>query len=133
MGKVAWWTSLQVVVGIGASWWAFKHFGLPGLAAVFALIPVILQAPYALLRGSRNCGFSPIRLVRNVLLAGLFGVAIILCGSWWISQETIHNLPVSLLGRSTRLPIPIEWCCGFILAIPGAGIAWNQLRRIKNI
>jgi O-antigen/teichoic acid export membrane protein len=133
MGKVAWWTSLQVVVGIGASWWAFKAFGLPGLAAVFALIPLILQAPYALLRGSRNCGFSPIKLVRNVLIAGVFGFAIILLGSWWISQETVQNLPVSLLGRSTRLPNPVEWYCSFILAIPGAAIAWNQLRRIKNI
>ncbi len=133
MGKVAWLTSLQVFVGIGASWWAFKQFGLPGLAMVFALTPLILQAPYALFRGSRNCGFSPIKLVRVILFAGLAGVAIVLMGSWWISQETVQNLPISVLGRSTRLPIPVEWTCGFLLAIPGAVIAWNQLRRIKNI
>jgi len=132
MGKVAWMTVAQVGFGVGLGWLGYRWFALPGLAAAFVVLPAILQGPYALIRGARNCGFQPLDLSRNAMTTAALAVMAVLLAGGLIAHDTTIPTPITLFTRVTSLPTLLEWIVGFSFALPGCLLAFHHLKRIKN-
>jgi len=132
MGKVAWFTMLQTVIGIVLGIIAYLAFGIAGLAAAFVCLP-LLQGTYGLIRGSRNCGFNPINLSGTTLVMSCGAILTILLAGVFISQGGEARTAITILGRATTLPGPRELTVGAILIAAGLLLMVRQVRRLKNI
>lgn len=132
MGKIALFSVLELLLGGILCWTGFRIYGLPGLAAVFAFLPLLARAPYALFRGARDCGFSPADLSLNAALALLASLSLIISSGWWIGTQTAEFVPLKILGRMTTWPTWREIIVGVIVACVGGILAARQLRRIRN-
>ena len=132
MGKVAWVTILQTLLGLVLGYVCYNTMGFPGLAAAFMLLPVLLQGPYALLRGARNCGFRAMELSGSAITVSGIVIAFVILAGTWIASHPSVTPTITLFGRQTSLPNSAEWMTGIGLAVSGAWLALRQLKRIKD-
>lgn len=132
MGKIGLFSLLELLFGVAFGWLLHNRFGMPGLAATFAALPLMAKGPYALLSGASKCGFKPLDLCGRSLLCLAISLALIcLAGSWIAtSQETL--IPITLLGRNTTWPTLRELTSGIVLATFGVVMAAHQLRSIRR-
>lgn len=108
------------------------HFGdLPGLAAAFALLPLLVRGPYACIAGSHHCGFPAWKLCGGAILSLTATLVLVIAAGIWCSTGTMDFAPIEILGRSTTLPTLRELITGALLATFGASQALFRLQRIK--
>lgn len=113
MGRSAVVSVAKLLLGGAAAIFALRHHGLPGIAAVFAMLPWI-DCAYAYLRGARNCGFTPRSLSPQVLLLGTAAfAATCLAGYLAIQPGMPPPAPTDPAGLLTLLSSP-----GMIAASP---------------
>ncbi len=132
MGKVAWLSVLQVVLCVSFGNLAWHRAGLPGIAALIVLVPLVTTAPYALIRGARSCGFKPAELLGPALLrAAAMTGAILACG-WVLDHRVGEGRSFQGLGRAWPMPGSAELTCGVLLALTGLvllGVSLSNLRK----
>ncbi len=133
MGRLALFSMIQVGAGAACTALAYHWAGLPGLAAAMAVIPIAFQGPYALLRGTENCGLDPVRIAGPVTLIATLGCIAVIMLSAWLSTLPIETATVTVLHRTTRLPTPMELVAGLGVAIPGAVIVIRQLFQLRRL
>lgn len=133
MGKSAVVAVGRLGVGAGLGWLGYRQWGLPGLAAVFALLPMFTIGLYAMIRGARNCGFGVWDIcgkgIRYMLGAGLLTVV----GGWWVGVGAEAHSEVELLGRVTVLPGLREIVVVLVFGVAGVVMTLSQLRRIRAV
>ncbi len=132
MGKVAWVSLLQLAIYAGLSSWVWREFGLPGMSALLVLLPWVTTAPYALIRGSRACGFNtPALLLPVIGRAAALATLIFACGvvlDRWVSS----GFTLSSFASSWPLPSPAELACGATLFLIGLFLFWASLRDLRT-
>jgi hypothetical protein len=110
-----------------------RYFALPGLAAGFAITPLLLRGPYLLRNGPMGCGFSTRQLCGKSLRALAIASALWLAACLILSQHRAPDSPVLLLGRATFLPSATHLLCGTLLAAVGGLQAYSCLRIIRSV
>jgi O-antigen/teichoic acid export membrane protein len=131
LGKTALFAPLKAVVGLLASYLLFKAFGIPGVAATFAFLPLIYGL-YAYRRGAHNCGFRPSTLGGGIMSVLLGGMALAVIGGMIIACLPSGGPSFLVFGRFVQLPGPAETTTGLCLALAGALLANRQLRLLAK-
>ena len=131
LGKTALVVLGPLILGSLLAWPAFSTWGMAGLAATFTLIPLVTTAPYALIRGSRNCDEDPWKLCGNGIIC-LFA-SCVLCAllGWWIATDDTPQIKLMLFGRSTFQPTIRELVATLLIATMGAALCLRQIKRIR--
>lgn len=119
----------KAVISIGAGITGWNLFGMVGLAAVFALLPLV-DGFYAYYRGTRNCGLAHHQLSSSVAVYGLICLSLtLLCG--YISatnQMTAFNL--HLMKWNFEIPSIRSIVLPILMAIVGVGIGQHHLIKL---
>ncbi|WAC20448.1 lipopolysaccharide biosynthesis protein [Luteolibacter sp. SL250] len=132
MGKTAFYSLLELPVGIALCATGYHYGGLPWLVASFAFLPLLVRGPYAIFAGPRFCGFST-RLLCGRSLVSLAGVlALAISGGAWCASGHETGKPFEIFGRTTYLPSPREWIFGAVAAGIGVFQAMRHLRAIRR-
>lgn len=118
MGMTAIFALLKLVVGVLLAIPMFNLFGLEGLAATFALVPLI-DAAYGYVTGATNCGFRPWQLSGKLVLTSFVFVTIILIGGYLTASDSSSGLPINIFGRPSHLPNLSEFLAGFSVVTLG--------------
>lgn len=132
MGKAALFSVIEFPVAAICCWFGFSYGGLPGLAAAFAAIPLLIRGPYALFAGSHHCGFKPWYLCGNAILTLSLTLAVVITAGIWAGAGEPSLSQFEFLGRTTILPTLREWIAGLSLAALGAAQAIYRLGKIRK-
>jgi O-antigen/teichoic acid export membrane protein len=131
MGKTIPFSVANVLIMLVAAPMSYRIYGMAGLAAVFALQP-ILYGIYGLLRGARNCQYR-LRDFMNLGMVAAFAAitAVISIGCF---MDSSHPLGQSFLlfGRAVFLPSMSQIICSAILVLIAATFAWLGFRIVKQ-
>lgn len=133
MGKTAVFSVAELPVAILLCWAGYRFSGLPGLAAAFAFLPLLIRCPYALYAGPRHCGSPTWNLCGSAIVSLGIVLSSVIAGGWWISKGLTPPVPIEILGRMTTLPTLREWVVGILFSAVGITLAALRLRRIKNV
>ena len=132
MGKAALFSAVELPIGIVTCWLGYRFAELPGLAASFALLPLLVRGPYALYVGPVHCGFTTWSLCGNAIVSLTCVLLVVICSGLWTGLSTQAPVPIEFMGRMTFLPTSREFTMGILLSITGATLATLHLRKIKN-
>jgi hypothetical protein len=98
---------------------AYHVFGMPGLAAVFAVQPLFFGI-YGLIRGSRNCKYGVRAFTKRPLAMACFAMlAVLLLGGLVDSSRTLF-VPLPLLHHKILVSPSLSQCLGFAILAAGA-------------
>lgn len=131
MGKSALFALAMLVIGAVAATLLYKSFGMPGVASVFAFLPLV-YAIYGYSRGARWSGHDPAELSSGVLIrAGVACLALVLSG-WLIA--VLPEGEFSMVIGTRILLLPGVWHAVLCLAIllSGLVIALLAFRSIRD-
>lgn len=131
MGKMSLIAVLELPVACILLMTGLHFFDLPGLAAAFALIPLLIRGPYAFVVGSNHCGFPAWKLCGSAILALATALILVIAAGIWCGADPAELTTIEILGRSTTLPTIREIATGALLASIGASRAFSRLQRIK--
>jgi O-antigen/teichoic acid export membrane protein len=132
MGKSVLVALARAIAAISLCVLAYRNFGINGLAAVMALIPLV-PAIYASLRGARECGFTARRLAGPTSLWTMASILLVICGGvllHWYPADPL--LVLNLSKKSASLPSWTEFTVGggiSLAALALFAIALNRLRK----
>lgn len=135
MGKTTTVSLISIAVGIAAYVLAFRYFGLAGLAAVTAFLPMVYSM-YAYYHGSKSCGYVPNRLCGEILCVGLVLTAAVV-GFGWLSLSWGHEtLTFILFSHVMKTP-----SLGEVAAASGLGLValimglfqWRRMRKSPSL
>ncbi len=103
MGRSSLVALTKLAAGVLAGWGAYLAFGLSGIAAVFALLPLI-YATYGYFRGAQRCGYKPGELsTRVVRMATMVGSLFLFVG-WIASRSRVSPFRWVVFDRPLSLP-----------------------------
>ena len=119
MGMTAAFAFLKLGVGVVLAVPMFRIFGMAGLAATFALVPLI-DAAYGCVTGARNCGFDPWRLSGRLIITATAHSALIVAAGYLIASFPGEGPLIVLFGKPTHLPGWVEVVVGGSVALIGA-------------
>lgn len=131
MGKTTLVAFMKLAVAVAVAIPSFLHFGLTGLAAVFALTPLI-DVIYGYIKGTQACGFSPRLLCGRILVTAITMMVTILALGMFVAANPGIGLPVTLLSKTIHLPTWPELGTGSLLGIVGIILALSQLRSLRE-
>ena len=132
-GKVAWLSILQLVLFVSFGSFIWQRFGLPGMTALLVLLPLITTAPYAMVHGARECGFSAIEILLPAIARAAVMVAAVLTCGLIVTRGAPPTLNFISFGRAWFMPSPTEVVCVCTL-VAGAGfLFWISFKKLKNI
>lgn len=132
MGKSALFSVIELPVGVALCSAGFYFANLSGLAAAFAMLPLLVRGPYALFAGPRHCGLSAWGLCGNAIISFAVALLLLIAVGVWSAQGHGRLIPIEILGRGTTLPNFREVISGSLLATIGAAQAVLSLRRIRD-
>jgi len=132
LGRIAFLNMMQLIAGAVLLWLGYGWAGIAGLAAAAAVVPIVFQGPYALIRGAENCGLKPRQIAGHISLVAALGCTSVIVLSHWLSTLVITSSDVIVMHRTTRLPTAAEWVAGLAVAVPGVAIAMRQIMQLKR-
>lgn len=104
LGKTALISLAQLAFFVGLSLLLWPAFSLAGVAFAFALTP-LLKGVYGYVRGTKGCGFPPHGISRNVALASLAAMALVVtCGLLGSQLSWQSNFTLTIPGRTLNFP-----------------------------
>jgi O-antigen/teichoic acid export membrane protein len=130
MGKSPLLAILKLVAGGFGAYFGYLHFGMPGLAAVFALVPLI-NATYGYFRGGTGCGFQPGSLSLSVVGLASAAALLILLAGYLIPHYGGPGYAFQFHARSVSLPSIGQILIGGAVGLAGALLAARALAKIK--
>ena len=131
MGRMALVAALQLVLGSIAGWFGYQYFGLPGLAATFAVIPPLCKGIYGLIRGARNCGYSVMDVGGKATIASIGACLLVLLGGLLIDHRALPPAASFMLaGRLLILPSWLDLTVGAALMVIGGLLTLKHLRNL---
>lgn len=131
MGKTAFFAMLELPVGALFCWMGYHFACLPGLAAAFAFLPLLIRGPYSLYAGPRYCGLSTWNLCGNSMIALGTGLTMVALGGSWSASGQNSAQPFEFFNRITYLPTWREIIVGVLTVTVGAVQATRCLLKIR--
>jgi O-antigen/teichoic acid export membrane protein len=120
MGRMAIVAALQLVLGSIAGWFGYQYFGLPGLAATFAVVPPFCKGLYGLIRGARNCGYSIMDIGGKAIIFSTGACLLVLLGGLFVDHRALPPAASFMLaGRLLILPSWLDLTVGIVLMLLG--------------
>jgi len=111
MGKSVLAAVLPLLVGISISAWAYRSYGMTGLAGVSALLPLVLCA-YGYVRSAAECSCRPWVLFGPVILAALGAITTVLFSGLGLESFPYGEHSFSLFGKQVPFPSVPELTIG---------------------
>ncbi|YCM42411.1 hypothetical protein V2O64_13960 [Verrucomicrobiaceae bacterium 227] len=105
MGKAAPLAIIKLVLSVYLAILAWNTFGLAGLAAVFALLPLV-DLGYAWFRGVKACGYSYQEFSYQLLLFGSLAIVATLAAAYWMTL--LDQSPVILYFSDQSYKFPSQ-------------------------
>jgi O-antigen/teichoic acid export membrane protein len=131
MGRMAIIAALQLVLGAIAGWFGYQYFGLPGLAATFAVIPPMCKGLYGLIRGARNCGYGIMDIGGKAIITSVGACFLVLLGGLLIDHRALPSAASFILaGRFLILPSWLDLTVATTLMMLGGLLTLKHLRRL---
>jgi len=130
MSNAAVFSILEFPVSLAAGWLGFRYGGLAGLAAAFAVLPLLVRGPYALFAGCRNCGFNTWSLCGSAITTLMLSLLLVITIGIFLGTLKPDLTTVQIFGRTTIMPTIPECLAGLSLVALGASQA---ILRLKNI
>lgn len=103
MGKSATIACGKLFLGTGAAVILWKGFGMAGLAAVFAFLPLV-DGTYGYFRGARNCGYARHELSVGVAVFGLAVIVLTILVGGFVASAELGTSVVSCYGHEFHVP-----------------------------
>jgi O-antigen/teichoic acid export membrane protein len=132
MGRTAMFALLEFPSGLILCWTGYHFASLPGLAAAFAFLPLLIRGPYSLYAGPMYCGFPTWSLCGNSVSALGTSLAIIILGGSWCALGQNSTQAFEFLGRTTYLPSWREIAVGSFAITISAVKSTRCILKIKN-
>lgn len=133
MGKSALFAVVELPAGFLFCWAGFHYANLPGLAAAFALLPLLIRGPYSFFAGPRHCGLPAWELCGKAIVSMAISLALVFAAGFLIGDAPQSMTPVEIFGRNTTLPTKNEAALGLLIASLGTILAIRRLRRIRSV
>ncbi len=125
MGKTGLVSIVRLGICLVSSFWAYRQFGMPGLAAVISLSPAIYGV-YAMLRGSENCGFPLSKIATRVSIEALLVLILIIVGCFIVGYQGSEASNPEASIPHQFIPTLIEGIVGgTLLALGGAASLYH--------
>jgi len=131
MGKSALVAFLRLSLGICLYLLAYRQFGLVGLAAVVALLPLVTTV-YACWRGAKECGFGVREIAGPTLLWAGGSIVAITSGGWLISVMPPSTWMVTVLRKPVTMPGWSEAMVALPLAIAAVTLFARAARSFRK-
>lgn len=131
MGKSAVVAVARLGVGGGLGWLGYHICGLAGLAAVFALLPMMTIGLYSMIRGAKNCGFRVWEICGRGLRHMLGACLLTVGAGWWVGAGAVERGEIELFGRVTVIPGIREVCVVVFFGVTGGMLTFFQLKRVR--
>lgn len=128
MGKTIPFSVANVLIVLLAASLANRQFGMVGLAAVFALQP-ILYGIYGLLRGARNCGYNIRNFMNLGMVTAIVAVASVVVVGCFVDSEKPLGDSARIFGKIVLLPSISQTVCSGLLMLIAGGIAMIGIRK----
>jgi O-antigen/teichoic acid export membrane protein len=132
-GKNAVVSVMKLTISALLAWGTWHYYGLTGIAAVFALTPLITGA-YAYIRGARNCGYSIRELSPSVALLGIAAIILVAITGLLVATNMSEGIVIEFGKRSITSPSFTSALLALIPSIPGccliAVFARNFIRNV---
>ena len=130
MGKSVLVAMIRLVVGLLLCIIAFFQFGIDGLAAVSALLPIFLGA-YGFVRGARECGSKPWELSGRTVVWTVAAVFIVILGGYLNSVLPAGQLVIQVFSKDVALPGWSEITIGGIICLLASVLFAHSLRNLR--
>lgn len=117
-GKNALVSVLKLAVSTLLAWLAWQVFGLTGVAAVFALAPLITGV-YCYLRGTRNCGYTLRELSPSVAILGIASIILVAIAGLLVAATMSEGIAIELGKRTIITPGLTPAIISLIPVVPG--------------
>ncbi len=133
MGRMALVAALQLLLGSIAGWWGYQYFGLPGLAATFAVIPALCKGIYSLIRGARNCGYGVMDIGGKATIASVVACLLVLLGALLIDHRALPPAAsFMLVGRALIFPSWMDLMVGAGLMAIGCFLTLAHFKKLSK-
>jgi O-antigen/teichoic acid export membrane protein len=132
MGKSVLASIFQLALGFVTAYFAFERFGIEGLAATAALLPLCMGA-YGYFRGAKECGANASELSGKTVLWGIAAVFIVISSG---SIITIFDQPqqsIDVYGKSVSVPGMLQIAVGGGICLAASALFVWSLYRIKKV
>ena len=126
MGKMAAVSIIKIPVAVIISIFYWPHSGIDGMAAIFALIPLI-DVLYAAYRGSINCGYRPIEMFLTPAIFCLAFVVLTWCTGTWLNHLPASEYELQIGSRMITAPGAYQILPPIGLALAGSVIGLRQI------
>jgi O-antigen/teichoic acid export membrane protein len=130
MGKSSLVALTKLATGVVGAWLAYRGFGISGVAAVFALLPLI-YATYGYFRGALRCGYQPGELSARVARMALMTGALFISVGWLASQSDSSPTHWNVLNRQLAIPDPTTAAAVAALIALASCIGWKAAKDLK--
>jgi O-antigen/teichoic acid export membrane protein len=120
MGKAAPVSFIKLILGALAAVSLWPLFGMAGLAAVFALLPIV-DLIYAYYRGTQGCGFPKHGLSPQLLPHALIALALTLTAGFLSKNQPASGEAFYIIGRKLYLPTLHDIALPALLLLAGIG------------
>ncbi|MBK1827806.1 oligosaccharide flippase family protein [Haloferula rosea] len=131
MGKSIPFAVFNVVLVVVTASLGYRFFGMTGLAAVFALQP-ILYGIYGLLRGARNCRYALSDFANAGMLAAVGAVVVVVIIGQFLDSSEPLGKAWQFFGKDLLLPSLSQVVCSGVLWVVATSVAWLALRKVSR-
>jgi O-antigen/teichoic acid export membrane protein len=132
MGKSGIVAVSRAIVAVGLCILAFRQYGIAGLAAVMALLPLVMGA-YAYFRGAKEVGCQPAELAGSIALWTFVSMTLVISGG-----ILIHLVPATplltwvILGKPVSIPSWLELIVGGLITTAALALFLRSLNRLRK-
>jgi O-antigen/teichoic acid export membrane protein len=131
MGKSIPFAVANVLIVLIAAPIGYKFYGMAGLAAVFALQP-ILYGTYSLFRGAQNCHYNLRDFMNLGMVAAVATIISVIGIGCFVDSSHPLGQPYLLFGKHFLLPSLSQIICSGILLMIACVSAWLGVQNIKQ-
>jgi O-antigen/teichoic acid export membrane protein len=132
MGKSVIVAFARAIIAVGLCILAFLQYGIAGLAAVMALLPLVMGA-YAYFRGAKEVGCKPAELAGSIALWTFVSMTLVISGG-----ILIHLVPATpfltwvILGKPVSMPSWLELIVGGLILTAALALFLRSLNRLRK-
>jgi len=121
LGKAALFFSAKLLLAFAAALFAWFSFGMAGVAAVFALLPLV-NGIYGYVAGTRRCGFKPNEVSPVVGLLTLLMILSTVVAGWVSDSLGDWTKSLWILGKEIHVPTMLGLAPSAFMIVLGMGI-----------
>lgn len=122
---------LSLLASYVAAIFALKWFGVAGIAAVFALEPIVYGI-YGFTQGSKTMGFQIREFSTRTLMAAVVACLLIAITGIAMTHVPQGSWSITLWGRSTVLPSLEQWSIAVFIIIITCSIGLYSLKKLNS-